>query len=618
MALLRNQCYPIHEVVLKLQKTMRLALSTALMVASLWLVVRAAVSGEPELLSAFPFGGQQDAEFKTTIRGRSLDHATAVWFDCDQLSATIVSVENDKSSASASPGKKKKKSSEPLQLLTLAVKVSARAAPGVHYLRILTPRGISNALPVRVHTEPAISEDDSRHETPELAQKVSAFPIVINGKISASGQVDYYSFEVQPGETLRFDALTAGSGLDPSLALFEPTGSWFRPDRLTELAFNDEEISYPGLPVNATITHKFPHKGRYFVRVSGFLGESGPDYTYQLSIRRVSPSQAEADLMRPAHMPPPSADPTWEERSWKRELKSDRLKVLAARGDESTAVPEVPVVRLDAKGRQAGSEPVSVSIPSLIEGTIEHPADIDRVKFRVKEGDRVALEVETVRKTLPQFNPYLRIVSASGDEAFGNVHSTVNTCGDLILKQVQPKTTYSFPREGEFILEIRDITHLYGDESFAYRVMLRQQVPHMGEIRIAEEQVNLMAGEATKVSVDTDQEEGFDGQIALTADGLPQGVRVITGTELQPHVPPPYNPGKIERFKPESQKATLLFVTDPGAAPTSRPVEARITAQPVIKGKLGQPVLVKKILLTVVHPGLPGQKASDAKPPETR
>jgi hypothetical protein len=473
-------------------------------------------------------------------------------------------------------------------------------------------------LAVRVHAEPAISKDEGRHDTPELAQKVSAYPVVINGKIVASGQVDYYSFEVQPGETLRFDALTAGSNLDPSLALFEPTGSWFRPDRLTELAFNDEEISYPGLPVSATITHKFPHKGRYFVRVSGFLGESGPDYSYQLSIRRVSPTQAEADLMRPAHMPPPSADPTWEERSWKRELKPDRLKILASRGGESTAAPKVSVVRLDAASHKAGGEPVSVTLPSLIEGTIDHPADIDRVKFKVKAGDRVALEVETVRKTLPQFNPYLRIVSSGGDEAFGNVHSTVNTCGDLILKQVQPKTTYSFPREGEFVLEIRDITHMYGDESFAYRVMLRQQIPHMGEVRVAEEQINLMAGEATKVSVDTDQEEGFDGQIALTVDGLPQGVRVITGTELQPHVPPAYNPGKIERFKPESQKATLLFVTDATAAPTTKPVEAKLIAQPVIKGKLGQSVLVKKILFTVVRPGPPGQKANDGKPPETR
>src|SRR5260370_30693593 len=76
----------------KLRKSMKVALSTALFAASLWLVVRAAVSGEPELLSAFPFGGQQGVEFKTTIRGRSLDHATAVRLHCHHLSAHIVSV----------------------------------------------------------------------------------------------------------------------------------------------------------------------------------------------------------------------------------------------------------------------------------------------------------------------------------------------------------------------------------------------------------------------------------------------------------------------------------------------------------------------------------------------
>ena len=153
------------------------------------------MSGEPELLSAFPFGGQQGADFKTTIRGRSLDNISSVWFDCDQLAATVVSVENDKSAASASGGKKKKKSSTgPLQLLTLAIKVAPGAEPGLHYMRVLTPRGISNSLPLRVHAEPAISEDQGRHETPQLAQQISTFPAVINGKLTASGEVDYYSF----------------------------------------------------------------------------------------------------------------------------------------------------------------------------------------------------------------------------------------------------------------------------------------------------------------------------------------------------------------------------------------------------------------------------------------
>jgi hypothetical protein len=179
----------------------------------------------------------------------------------------------------------------------------------------------------------------------------------------------------------------------------------------------------------------------------------------------------------------------------------------------------------------------------------------------------------------------------------------VNTCGDTIIKQVEPKTIYSFPREGEFVLEIRDITHRYGDRSFAYRVLLRPQIPHMGAVQIAEEQMNLVAGEVSKLSVDTDQEEGFDGQVALTVEGLPEGVRAVMGTELVPEVPAPFNPGKIERFRSESQKATFLFLSDPAAPATRAPVEARVMAQPAVKGRLGRPILVKKILFTVVKPG---------------
>jgi hypothetical protein len=312
--------------------------------------------------------------------------------------------------------------------------------------------------------------------------------------------------------------------------------------------------------------------------------------------------------MRAAHLPPPSDDSAWSERSWKRELKPDRLKPLWSRAIPPKTIPEIPVLKIDDDPHGASSEPVPVTLPVLIEGSLENPGDVDRVKFRVQDGDRIAVEVQTLQKTIPQFNPYLRIVSTDGDEAFTNVHSRVNTCGDTIIKQVEPKTTYSFPREGEFILEIRDITHLYGDKSFAYRVLVRPQVPHMGEVRVAADQVNLVAGGVSKLSIDTDQEEGFDGQIALTVEGLPEGVRAVAGTELVPEVPAPFNAGKIERFRTESQKATFLFLSDPATPATRAPVETRVVAQPTMGGKLGRPILVKKILLTVVQPVTEGGK----------
>src|SRR5262245_58735836 len=102
---------------------MRLVLSASMIAATLWLVLWAAVTGEPALIAMFPFGGQRGAEYQATIRGRSLDRISAIWFDCEQLSATVVSVENDKSVSSVAASRKSKKSSStgPLQLLTLTV-----------------------------------------------------------------------------------------------------------------------------------------------------------------------------------------------------------------------------------------------------------------------------------------------------------------------------------------------------------------------------------------------------------------------------------------------------------------------------------------------------------------
>jgi len=180
---------------------------------------------------------------------------------------------------------------------------------------------------------------------PKRLKKISALPIVIHAKLLRGGEVDYYSFEAQQGETLRFDAIPSGGGLDPGLTLYEPTGSWFRPDRLTELAFNDEEISYPGFSVTATLTHTFSRRDAIFLRVAGFLGQSGSDYTYQLSIRRNSPDLANTDPMRAAHLPL-SANSAWEERSWKRDLEAGS--------------PQRPLV----PGRRRGSSQGNSSCPA--------------------------------------------------------------------------------------------------------------------------------------------------------------------------------------------------------------------------------------------------------------
>ena len=247
----------------------------------------------------------------------------------------------------------------------------------------------------------------------------------------------------------------------------------------------------------------------------------------------------------------------------------------------------------------AGPEPVRITLPTLLTGVLQRPGEIHRVRFSAALGDRIALEVETPDKTVPLFNPYLKLVDADGVEVVTNVHSYLNSNTE-IQKQIHPKTTHAFPRAGEFTLEIRDITATYGDERMSYRVLVRPQVPHMGKIHVEDEVLNLEAGRAGTVNVITDQEEGFEGAIMLTMEGVPPGVEAMTATKSEPVQPPPINRGREDRYIARNQKATLLLVVSPDAPATARPVTVRVAARPVVEGLLGPVTPVKDLFVMVL------------------
>jgi hypothetical protein len=572
--------------------------------------VGADAPAEPSLLSVFPLGGQAGKTFRATVRGRSLDGARTLWFTTKTMEARVLSV-RDEPREPAGDAKAKKKTA-PIQLVAVEIETPENLAAGRYSFRVITPAGISNPLDLQIHREPALFEQTEAHERPRQAQPLPRHPVAVHGRIDEVGQVDYYSFDARQGEQILFQALSSGP-LDPGITLYELTGSWFDEDRAIRLAFHDDDAKpYPGLSTEATLKHKFEKSGNYLVRVSGFWGYGGADHTYTLRM-------ASGESMAAKEPAGESGDiPDWSERTWTRKLDEDRMKLLWSRSvaelapsvvdDEGKpkegAIPaarKIPIVHADAEPTQAPVVPPNIPLPALIAGTLERPGDIDRVTFSIKEGDRLVLEVDTPEKTVPEMNPYLRVVDDTGVEAFTNIFSNVNANGN-IGKQIHPKTAFSFSREGEFTLEIRDITASYGDRGMKYRVLVRPQVPHLGEVHITEDHVNLVAGEAKKLTVVTDQEEGYNGFVVLSIDGLPEGVRAVTGTEVEPDSPPPFSEGKKERYTTKSQKATFVLLPGEDAPATQLPATARVYAQPVVDGKLGDRIPVKDLLVMVTRP----------------
>ena len=546
-------------------------------------------------------GGNPGTEFTAEVRGTALEGAYAAWFDTGELSAGIERVEPIEPSAEGENQKQDASKRKYKAVLRLRIQDSAEA--GLYWMRLLTPNGLTDALRLRVNRAPVIEETGTMHSRPERAQPLDEFPVVVNGRFSRKAEADYYEFAVSAGERLRFEVYSGSAGTDPVLTLFAPTGSWHNPGRLMRLAYNDDPTHYPGRSNEPRITYRFQEAGRYLLRVEPFTGGGGPDHVYQLRVVRPSPAEG-AEKHRSRYLSAQAVQPLWEERSFTRPLRPNAIDVLWSR---STGRPDEEVGReiavANADTGSSNSQPVDVSLPVLVEGTVESPGDIDYVRFEAKLGDGVTIEIETPDAGPPDFVPYLRVVDDAGVEVFTNVRSMVHANGGFIMKTLEPKTVFDFRRDGRFTLEVRDLTTQRGGDRFAYRILIRPQVPHVGAVHIEEDRLNLVAGEIHKLSIVTDQEEGFDGYIALALEGLPEGVRVLPATEVKflKVQQPRLDEGRVERYLAKNRTATLLLATDKGARPTRTPAQARVLATAVRKGEMGRPIVVKELPVMVLQ-----------------
>src|SRR5690348_10765214 len=104
---------------------------------------------EPKLLSIFPLGGRRGTTVHAEVRGNILLNANAVWLDSDSLRGRLLTVEVLKED----PNPKLLKANEkPLVVYQAAVEleIAPSASLGLHSLRLVTPLGISDAVPFRV------------------------------------------------------------------------------------------------------------------------------------------------------------------------------------------------------------------------------------------------------------------------------------------------------------------------------------------------------------------------------------------------------------------------------------------------------------------------------------
>ena len=542
------------------------------MIAAIFAIVPGICAGpadsaaEPKITSIYPFGAQIGRTYQATVRGSNLKGARSLWFPLTGVRALVLNLDSPDAAT---------------DLLRVEFTVDQAASVGPHAFRVVTPAGVSNEIEIEVSGAVPVLEG-----APD--QTIAKFPVRIEGRIEQRGGVNTYPVSVAAGQTLTLEVHSGFRGFDPSIAIAEQSGSWFDPQRINRLAFNDEPLFFPGLSTDARLVHRFERAGRYLVQVASSSGQGSPDYVYEL---RMNPG-----VTPPAPLHPHWLD-LWEERQFTRAMGSSWISQVANRGAEGAAAKAAESFRAVKEG--APAVPV-MTPPGIVEGRIEQPGEAHVILVKVDKAQDLAIEIETPEATMPRFNPVVRLTESSGNELATNVYTKLNNNGLYMMKMIQAKTVFSLAAPGTYTLQIRDITTDRGGTDFAYRVLVRPQIPHAGKLTCSADHLNLQAGAAKTLTVTLEREEEFGGVIALAAENLPVGVTALPAMEKPVERPPLPNGGKLERYTPKPQTASLLLVTSADAPVSGEPVLVRVTARPIMNGHLGEPIHVTDLPVMVI------------------
>lgn len=446
----------------------------------------------PRLLTTMPMGGQVGTRVEVTISGEYLDDADQLTFSDSRISA----VRKLDSTGKAVPSQ-------------YVVTIAADCPVGLYEARVMTRLGISSS---RAFSVGKLAEVMQTKANTSLA---TALELPMNSACNAAmtpRAVDYYSFEARQGQRVIVDCATRGidSKLDAVVIIADAAGR----DLLVERR-------------GGALDYQVPSDGRYVIKVHEMTFKGGPAYYYRLGVWELP---ADAPLVR---MPTTKAVNSF---SWPPPGLS-----------EVATTTETEPNNDRTKGQK-------ITLPCDLAGSFFPAADVDVFEFEAQKGEVWWVEVASERLGLPT-DPAILVqqVRRAGDmdkvtdvAEFSDIPSPVKVSSNGYAYDGPPYNAGSADILGK--LEIKEdglyrlqLSDLFGgtrsDPRNVYRLVIRKAAPdfalvswalHMelrnGDRNAVSKPLALRGGATMAWEVVAIRRDGFDGEIELALDGLPEGV----------------------------------------------------------------------------------------------
>ena len=446
----------------------------------------------PRLLTTIPMGAKVGTQVEVTISGEHIEDADELTFSDRRITAARkLNVAGQ---------------SEPNKYV---VAIAADCPIGIHEARVMTRLGISSSRAFSVGTL------DEAVQTKANTTLATAMELKINSICNSTmtqRAVDHYVFEATKGQRIIGDCATRGidSKLDAVVIIADAGG-------------RDLLVERRGGALDFTV----PADGKYVIKVHELTFKGGQAYYYRLA---VSELPVGAPIVRL-----PSTKPV-NSFSW-------------------------PPLGLKEQAELAESEPNNdrtkaqkISLPCDIAGSFFPAADVDVFEFEAKKGDVWWVEVASERFGLPT-DPSILVqhVVRTGDSEkatdvaeFSDIPSPVKLSSNGYAYDGPPYNAGSADILGK--LEIKEdglhrlqLSDLFGgtrnDPKNVYRLVIRKAAPdfavvawamHMelrnGDRNAVSKPLALRGGATMALEVIAIRRDGFDGDIDLVMEGLPEGV----------------------------------------------------------------------------------------------
>ncbi len=379
---------------------------------------------------------------------------------------------------------------------------------GIYNLRLATPEGISNAVPIAL---------DSLRQLAAAPQTVQ-LPAAISGNI-AGGQVVQTSFTLKKGEAMvaEVEARRIGGGLDPVLHIYD--------SRRVPLVWAEGRAALDG---DARLQFTAPADGTYTVELHDSVYQAAAPGQFRLKLGAFD----FADLVYPPAV----------RRGSKTSLAFSGTSFPATDKVDFVAPPADGIVPAPwpSGGRPAGLRPrvlvsdveeilksppadgtaQKVNAPAGVSGRLDKPQSEDRYRVTVSPGMRLRLEVLAARIGSP-----LDGVLTVRDE-----HGNQLAMNDDQPDTVDPGLDFTVPPGvPAIIVGLKDVAGR-GGEGFVYHLAITKLDAPRFTLTVDDDRVQIPVGGAALVRVRANR-TNYNGPIKLTFPGLPSSVHAL-GDEI--------------------------------------------------------------------------------------